>query len=168
MEKNNLTYRVSELPALLGIGRNAAYALTRKAGFPAFRVGKSIWFPQTRWIVGSTSRHGRSKMMIYKSLPLGAKNAIDAATLARLHSVSERTLRRMILSERLAGRLILSTDQGYFRPAAGETGETEIRAFCHAMAARSRTTSKIVGIARAEIRRREKAELDGQLQLEDE
>lgn len=46
-------YRVSDLPELLGIGRSAAYALTRRADFPSLRVGSSIIIPAEaldRWL----------------------------------------------------------------------------------------------------------------------
>ena len=43
MEK--VCYSVSELGAVLGIGRNGAYALVHQEGFPAIKLGKRIVIP---------------------------------------------------------------------------------------------------------------------------
>ena len=43
MEK--VCYSVSELGAVLGIGRNGAYALVQQEGFPAIKLGKRIVIP---------------------------------------------------------------------------------------------------------------------------
>lgn len=43
MEK--ITVSVSELGEMLGIGRNAAYALVHQKGFPSVQLGKRIVIP---------------------------------------------------------------------------------------------------------------------------
>lgn len=43
MEK--VCYSVLELGAVLGIGRNGAYALVHQEGFPAVKLGKRIVIP---------------------------------------------------------------------------------------------------------------------------
>lgn len=43
MEK--LTISVTELGKMLGIGRNGAYALVHRQGFPVIRLGKRIVIP---------------------------------------------------------------------------------------------------------------------------
>lgn len=43
MEK--LTISVTELGKMLGIGRNSAYALVHRQGFPAVHLGKRIVIP---------------------------------------------------------------------------------------------------------------------------
>ncbi len=43
MEK--LTIKATELPDVLGIGRNTAYALIKRADFPSVRIGRRIVIP---------------------------------------------------------------------------------------------------------------------------
>lgn len=44
-QRRKLTYSVPEMAAVLGIGKQKAYELTRRADFPKIRVGKKIIVP---------------------------------------------------------------------------------------------------------------------------
>ena len=55
--------------------------------------------------------------MIYDILPLGKNNGIKAETLVTLFGLkSERDLRHLIQQEREQGALIVSDNNGYYRP----------------------------------------------------
>ena len=45
LSNEKLAYRVNDLPRILGIGRNAAYALCKRPDFPSVKIGNSIIIP---------------------------------------------------------------------------------------------------------------------------
>ena len=42
---DKLTISVNELPKVLGVGRNSAYALVKRSDFPSVRIGRRIVIP---------------------------------------------------------------------------------------------------------------------------
>lgn len=93
----------------------------------------------------------------------GEQNALPAADLARLAGFkNDRPLRAAIDRERARGALILASDNGYFRPACGDRGITELRRFIRRMDARCTANRLSTRSARAALRTLEKAPLDGQ------
>ena len=58
---------------------------------------------------------------IYDCLPLGKENALNADMLVSMHGLkSERELRHLVERERAQGALILSGNDGYYRPRTRE------------------------------------------------
>ena len=55
-------YSVADLVSLLGCSRSTAYALVRRPGFPATRIGKRIVIPEDalkKWLAqGGTEQRG--------------------------------------------------------------------------------------------------------------
>lgn len=45
IQTNKLAYTVPEMAQALGIGRNAAYGLTKISGFPVITIGRSVRIP---------------------------------------------------------------------------------------------------------------------------
>lgn len=57
-------------------------------------------------------------MILYDFLPLGKKNGVKAETLIALFGLkSDRELRHLVQQEREQGALIVSDNNGYYRPA---------------------------------------------------
>lgn len=42
-----MTLRVEDVQAILGVGRNTAYALVKNGGLRSVRVGRSIWIAKS-------------------------------------------------------------------------------------------------------------------------
>ena len=104
-------------------------------------------------------RQGRIAALLME----GEGNALPAADLARLAGFkNERPLRAAIDRERARGALILASDNGYFWPACGDRGITELRQFIRRMDARCTANRLSTKSARAALRALEKAPLDGQ------
>lgn len=59
--------------------------------------------------------------IVYDSLNLGKENAMNADALVSMHGLkSERELRHLVERERAQGALILSGNDGYYRPRTRE------------------------------------------------
>lgn len=87
-------------------------------------------------------------MSVSKYLRHGEQNAISMAELSRLLNMSPRACRKAVEAERLTGKLILSSERGYFLPGEGETGRAEIVRFQRRTAARVRTGQAILRSSR--------------------
>ena len=78
----------------------------------------------------------------------GESNAISMDDLSRLLDLSPRAVRKAVEAERLTGKLILSSERGYFLPGVGETGRAEIARFQRRTAARLRTGKALLRSSR--------------------
>lgn len=58
-------------------------------------------------------------------LSVGQEHAVSLSALSAMLKISERALRKEILEARISGKLILSSDSGYFLPS----GEDELKAY---------------------------------------
>lgn len=62
-----------------------------------------------------------NSFIVYDSLNLGKENALNADVLVSMHGLkSERELRHLVECERAQGALILSGNDGYYRPRTRE------------------------------------------------
>lgn len=64
MNNDKLTYSVTELMKVLGIGRNTAYELINQPDFPSFRIYKRIIIPKkelNEWISANVSKKMEDK-----------------------------------------------------------------------------------------------------------
>ena len=92
-------------------------------------------------------------MSVSKYLRHGEQNAVSMAELARLLNISPRACRRAVEAERLTGKLILSSERGYFLPGEGETGCAEIVRFQRRTAARIRASQAILCSSRRALKK---------------
>lgn len=94
----------------------------------------------------------RSGVQVKSLLHKGEENAISTKALLRLTGFSTaRVLQSVIMREREAGALILSTARnggGYFLPDDGEKGKHEIAAFAQTLHARAINTIRILKSAK--------------------
>ena len=72
-------------------------------------------------------------------LDTGEQNALHMGDLSQRCGLDERQLRHMVLSARLAGVPVLSSDEGYFMPASNG-GAAECRRFIQRQKNRARTS----------------------------
>lgn len=104
-------------------------------------------------------RQGR----IFSLLLEGEENALSAADLATLAGYkNQRSMRMAIDREREQGLLVLASEAGYFRPAAGSRGVMEVRRFIRRQDARATSNRKTTRKIREYLRSAEKAPLEGQ------
>lgn len=100
--------------------------------------------------------------LIITLLPRGRANAIKSADLARLAGMSNiRQLQAKIARERDAGAVILSTCRnggGYYLPAEGEEGRSEVSEYVRTLRARALHTLQAVRSAQSILR-----EIEGQV-----
>lgn len=64
MNNDKLTYSVTELMKVLGIGRNNAYELVNRPDFPSLRIAKRILIPKkelNEWISANVSKEMEGK-----------------------------------------------------------------------------------------------------------
>lgn len=78
----------------------------------------------------------------------GESNAISMDDLSRLMGLSPRAVRKAVEAERLTGKLILSSERGYFLPGEGAAGREEIIRFKRRTAARLRTGKALLRSSR--------------------
>lgn len=87
--------------------------------------------------------------MIHELLLHGGTNAIPAADIARMVGMSERRVRKIVETERLAGAVILTGDGGYFLPSEDPNlAQMEIAAWMAQRTATAGTMLKTVEMAR--------------------
>lgn len=84
-------------------------------------------------------------MKLYTLIPIGPENAISKPDLASIVGVDERTLRRMVQSERRVGRIILTDcgSGGYFRPDCTRQTIRFIRSMRHRAAETNRIADAV-------------------------
>lgn len=92
-------------------------------------------------------------MGVMKFLRHGEQNAISMGDLSRLLNLSPRAVRKAVEAERLTGKLILSSERGYFLPGEGAAGREEITRFHRRTAARVRTGQAILRSSRRVLKR---------------
>lgn len=92
-------------------------------------------------------------MSVSKYLRHGEQNAVSMDDLSRLLGLSPRACRKAVEAERLTGKLILSSERGYFLPGVGETGRAEIVRFQRRTAARVRTGQAILRSSRRVLKK---------------
>lgn len=108
---------------------------------------------------GGAGRQGR----IFSLLLEGEENALPAADLATLAGYkNQRSMRVAVDREREHGLLVLASESGYYRPAAGDRGIAEIRRFLRRQDARAASNRRTTRRIREYLRAAEKAPLDGQ------
>lgn len=108
---------------------------------------------------GGAGRQGR----IFSLLLEGEENALPAANLAQLAGYkNQRSMRLAVDREREQGLLVLASESGYYRPAAGDRGIAEIRRFLRRQDARAASNRRTTRRIREYLRAAEKAPLDGQ------
>ena len=96
----------------------------------------------------------------------GEENALPAADLARLAGYkNQRSMRVAVDREREQGLLVLASEAGYFRPAAGDRGIAEVRRFIRRQDARATSNRKTTRKIREYLRAGEKSPLPGQTDL---
>lgn len=111
---------------------------------------------------GGAGRQGR----IFPMLLEGEENALPAADLARLAGYkNQRSMRVAVDREREQGLLVLASEAGYFRPAAGDRGIAEVRRFIRRQDARATSNRKTTRKIREYLRAVEKSPLPGQTDL---
>lgn len=86
--------------------------------------------------------------MICDLLRRGEQNAISMEDLSRLLNLSSRACRKAVEAERLTGKLILSSERGYFLPGAGAAGRAEILRFQRRVSARIRAGQAVLRSSR--------------------
>lgn len=87
--------------------------------------------------------------MIHELLLQGGTNALPAADIGRQIGMSERRVRKLVETERLAGIVILTGDGGYFLPSEDPNlAQMEIAAWMAQRTATSGTMLKTVEMAR--------------------
>ena len=87
-------------------------------------------------------------MSVTKFLRHGEQNAVSMGDLSRLLGLSPRACRKAVEAERLTGKLILSSERGYFLPGEGSAGRSEILRFQRRTAARLRTGKALLRSSR--------------------
>lgn len=110
---------------------------------------------------GGAGRQGR----IFSLLLEGEENALPAANLAQLAGYKNRRSMRLAVDrerEQGQGLLVLASESGYYRPAAGDRGIAEIRRFLRRQDARAASNRRTTRRIREYLRAAEKAPLDGQ------
>lgn len=108
---------------------------------------------------GGAGRQGR----IFSLLLEGEENALSSVELARLAGYkSQRSMRVAVDREREQGLLVLASEAGYFRPAAGNRGVMEVRRFIRRQDARVASNRRTIRLIRARLRELEKRPLEGQ------
>lgn len=111
---------------------------------------------------GGAGRQGR----IFSLLLEGEENALPAADLATLAGYkNQRSMRMAVDREREHGLLVLASEAGYFRPAAGDRGIAEVRRFIRRQDARAASNRRTIRLIRAQLRALEKAPIPGQTDL---
>lgn len=99
------------------------------------RLAQSIPLPD------DNTRGRAAQGIIEKLLPKGETNALKMMELRQIMGMSDtRVIRQMIADERAAGAVILSSENGYFRPSDGELGRIEARKFVASMTHRGANT----------------------------
>lgn len=89
--------------------------------------------------------------------------AIPASDLMKLAGYkNQRSMRVAVDREREQGLLVLASEAGYYRPAAGDRGIAEIRRFLRRQDARAASNRRTTRRIREYLRAAEKAPLDGQ------
>lgn len=115
--------------------------------------------------VHSTSAAAGRQGRIAKLLLPGEENAIPASDLARMAGYSNtRSLRAAVDRERERNGdfSILSSEKGYFLPAAGDRGIAEMRHFVRRTDARAASNRRTIRLIRARLRDLERKPLEGQ------
>lgn len=113
-----------------------------------------------------TSADGGRQGRIFSLLLEGEENALPAANLARLAGYkNQRSMRLAVDREREHGLLVLASESGYYRPAAGDRGIADIRRFLRRQDARAASNRKTTRRIREYLRAAEKAPLEGQCDL---
>lgn len=108
---------------------------------------------------GGAGRQGR----IFSLLLEGEENALPAANLAQLAGYkNQRSMRLAVDREREHGLLVLASESGYYRPAAGDRGIAEIRRFLRRQDARAASNRKTTRLIRAQLKELERKPLEGQ------
>lgn len=112
---------------------------------------------------GGNSQGGGS---IFDLLLSGEGSAIPGPELAKLAGINPRTLRSRVDRERENGALILASDAGYFKPADGSAGAWELSRFIRRQDSRCAANRRSTKPARAELKVRQGAPLDGQMEIQ--
>lgn len=121
------------------------------------KSGKTV--SSSNFTSGGSGRQGR----IFPMLLEGEENALPAEDLARLAGYkNQRSMRVAVDREREQGLLVLASEAGYFRPAAGDRGIAEVRRFIRRQDARATSNRKTTRKIREYLRSAEKAPLEGQ------
>lgn len=90
--------------------------------------------------------------MIHELLLHGSTNAIPAADIARMVGMSERRVRKIVETERLAGAVILTGEGGYFLPDEDPAiAQWEIQGWMAQRTAAAGTMLKTVEMARKSL-----------------
>lgn len=113
--------------------------------------------------VHSTSGGAGSQGRIFSLLLEGETMAIPASDLMKLAGYkNQRSMRVAVDREREQGLLVLASEAGYYRPAAGDRGIAEIRRFLRRQDARAASNRRTTRRIREYLRAAAKAPLDGQ------
>lgn len=114
----------------------------------------------------STSGGAGSQGRIFPLLLEGETMAIPANDLMKLAGYkNQRSMRVAVDREREQGLLVLASEAGYYRPAAGDRGIAEIRRFLRRQDARAASNRRTTRRIREYLRAAEKAPLPGQTDL---
>jgi len=88
------------------------------------------------------------KKILIQNLGYGENNAIHCAALAKICTTDERTIQAVVLSSRIQGIPILSSDHGYFLPGP-EEGHLECKRFIAAQTSRAKTSFASINAAKS-------------------
>lgn len=112
------------------------------------------------FITSNTNVQGR----IFSLLLSGEENALPSAMLAQLAGYkNQRSMRVAVDHEREQGLPVLASEAGYFRPASGDRGISEVRRFLRRQDARAASNRRTTRMIRARLREIERGQLPGQV-----
>ncbi len=112
--------------------------------------GKHKDYCNDDFITSTTNTQGR----IFPLLLAGEENAVPSEMLAQLAGYkNQRSMRVAVDHERELGLPVLASEVGYFRPASGDQGISEVRRFLRRQDARAASIVRDFGLVRKKERK---------------